>query len=157
MYKRKKLIPVLFYSWYCVSFWLKRIVVFVFFSWARTGWLNSFRRRQYQSTKKLVYIHAFVPSAKEDMFSLLFVCLFVCWQLCAKTSKQTRMKCSRKIGDGPVNQMVKFRWRSNAVLSQFVVSFEANVNNLQFLTLFILGFSILWLYSLSVSDVYSKH
>jgi len=45
-------------------------------------------------------------SAKEDMFSSLFVCLSV--SNCAKTSERICMKFSRKVGNGPVNKWLHF-------------------------------------------------
>ena len=36
-------------------------------------------------------------------------CLFLCYQLCAETFEPICMKFSVKVGNGPVNKMIKFR------------------------------------------------
>jgi len=45
-----------------------------------------------------------ITSAKEDMFSSLFVQ----YQLCAKTSKRICIRFSVKVGNGPVNKRLNF-------------------------------------------------
>jgi len=47
----------------------------------------------------------YITSAKEDMYSSLFVCQ----QLCLTTSKQICMKFSGKVGNGPMNKWLNFR------------------------------------------------
>jgi len=50
------------------------------------------------------------------------VCLSVCWQLCAKTSERICMKCSGKVGNGPVNKRLNFGGEPDHRLGTGIVS-----------------------------------
>jgi len=58
----------------------------------------------------MFYVHddIVITSAKEDMFSSLFVCLL------AKKCERICMKFSGKVANGPLKKMIKFRWRSGS-------------------------------------------
>ena len=63
-----------------------------------------------------------ITSAKEDMFSSLFVSLSVCSQLCAKTSARICAKFSAKVGNGPMNNRLNFGGDPDHRLNTGIVS-----------------------------------